>query len=481
MGTGARRVVVQAPDARGLRAVTVDGEPAGSAWSPADLRRRLRRAGLPPGTDLADRSRVAWRGADGATWPDRAWRRRAVMAVLAAGLLVSALLLARVGMVDALGALTFSARLAGMLFVLAGAVQVVAAAAVFDFWGKRTVPYSGAAVLAGVLVTVGTEALLLAVWFQEREWTPYLPVFLALSAWALWASWTVWRERAWKGIPHPKSFTAGVVATAVLASANFAYSAVYQPSAALFHFKVEAKFGTPRKDPGRPVVYLPVKLRVTNDGAVPAYIVNSLYRVWARESVFDAAGTGLGRDKWRADMETGLDTETFVRPAGYAFIHTGPVVPGEGAWIAPGTDFTTDRVVQIPTDKKYDVVLADMAVIFMRGDRGEIDPGYYLPVFSWKEKPGRYFDCPAPCPDYVMHHGRVRHNNNIVNVTRRPRYLTSTRWINGTDSGFSVQIAPLDSAGRLSKDVENGDRYGVTQYNSGRTAVPYAELLAARP
>ncbi|MFJ3878489.1 hypothetical protein ACIPW5_13625 [Streptomyces sp. NPDC090077] len=481
MGTGTRRVVVQAPDARGLRAVTVDGEPAGSAWSPADLRRQLCRAGLPADTDLSDRSRVSWRGADAATWPDRAGRRHAVMAGLAAGLLVSALLLARVGMVDALGALTFSARLAGMLFVLAGAVQVVAVAAVLDFWGKRTVPYAGAAVLVGVLVTVGTEALLLGVWFQEREWTPYLPVFLALAVWAVWASWTVWRERAWQGIPHPKSFTAGVVATAVLASANFAYSAVYQPSAALFHFKVEAKFGTPRKDAERPVAYLPVKLRVTNDGAVSAYVVNSIFWVWGREALFDAAKTRLDQDLWRVELESGGDTELHVRPTGYTLVDTGPVVQGEGAWIAPGTDFTSERVVQVPTDKTYDIVMTRMSITFMRGDRGVIDSGYYLPILSWKEKPGRYFDCREPCSDHVIHYGRVRHNNNIVNVTRRPRYLTSIRWVTGTESGSTSLIAPLDSGGRLSKDYESADRYGVTQYDSGLTMLPYAELVAARP
>ncbi|MGO4462911.1 hypothetical protein AB4039_37375 [Streptomyces sp. M-16] len=88
------RVVVQAPDPRGLRAVTVDGVPAGSAWSRRDLRRQLRRAGLPPGMDLEDRASVTRRGAHGTVWPDRTGRRRATIALLTAGLLVSALLLA---------------------------------------------------------------------------------------------------------------------------------------------------------------------------------------------------------------------------------------------------------------------------------------------------------------------------------------------------------------------------------------------------
>nr|WSX47904.1 hypothetical protein OG409_02420 [Streptomyces sp. NBC_00974] len=158
-----RRVVVHAPDERGLSAVSIDGVSVGSAWSRRDLRRQLRRAGLPSDVDLEDRASITWRGADGTTWPDRAGHRRGTIALLAAGLLASMLLLAHTGVVDAMGALTFSGRLTGVLLVLSGAVQGVAAAAVFDSWGKRTLRYSGALVLLGVLIAVATEALLLTV------------------------------------------------------------------------------------------------------------------------------------------------------------------------------------------------------------------------------------------------------------------------------------------------------------------------------
>ncbi|WP_412079506.1 hypothetical protein ACLF6K_38830 (plasmid) [Streptomyces xanthophaeus] len=471
-----RRVVVQAPDERGLRAVDIDGVPAGAAWSRRDLRRLLRRAGLPRDVDLEDRASITWRGADSATWPDRAARRRVTIALLAAGLVASMLLLARVGTVDALGALTFSGRLTGVLLVLSGAVQGVAAVAVLDYWGKRTLTYAGPLVLVGVLIAVGTEALLLIVWFQEREWTPYLPVFLALSLWSLWAGWVVWRERAWKGIPHPKSFTAGVVATALLASANFAYSALYQPQAALFHFVVEVKFGTPRTDPKRPLVYLPVKFRVANDGAVPAHIVNSIYWIKGRESVFDAGKTELDTAQQRVDAESRTNTEPRVRPTAYRTIDTGTVVQ-PGAWIGPGADFNMERVVAIPTDAPFDLVIPRMAVTFLRGDRGKIGYEYGIPIYSWKQERDRFFDCSAtPCTDYVMYHARVRHNNNIINVTRRPRYLSS--YLPLGPAGLPVsQISPLDSQGRLSADTESSGRYGVDEYWSPRTEIPFATLL----
>lgn len=381
---------------------------------------------------------------------------------------------------DALGGLTFSGRLTGVLLVLAGAVQAVAAASACDFWGKRTLRYSGAVVVAGVFIAVATQGLLLAVWFQEREWTPYLPVFLALSAWSLWAAWTVWRARAWKGIPYPKSFTAGVAATVLLASANFAYSAVYQPHAALVHVKVEATFGTPKPDPELPLTYLPVTLHVKNEGAVPGYIANSIYWVWGRESRFDAKKTGLDRSEWRADTEGGADTEVHVEPTAARTIDTGSVIP-EGAWMAAGTDFTTERVVQIPTDAQYDLVSTYMSVIFVRGDRGKIDPKFVNPIFSWRQKSERFFDCSATsCNEYVLHHGRIRHNNNIINVTRRPRYISSARWFNKTTSGITFLISPFNSKGRLSADAEGPDRYGVDQYVSGLRSIPYASLLDVR-
>ncbi|WP_158734440.1 hypothetical protein [Streptomyces sp. NRRL F-2747] len=475
-----RRVVVQAPDERGLRQVTVDGAPAGSAWSQRDLRRQLRRAGLPGDMDLEDRAAVSWRGANSATWPDRAGRRRATIALMAAGLIVSALLLADIGMVDALGALTFAGRLTGFLFVLAGAVQAVAAAAVIDFWGKRTLRYSGAMVLVGVLIAVATEGLLLAVWFEEREWTPYLPVFVALSLWCLWAVWAIWRERAWKGITHPKSFTAGVVVTALLTLANFSYSALYQPKAALFHVKVEAKFGTPTRDPELPRIYLPVKLHVTNDGAVPGYVLNSAYWVEGRESVFDGQKTEPDRKEWRADAEVGVDTELHVQPTGYRTINSGLTLPVD-SWIAPGTDFTKELVVQIPTDAQYDLVTAKMTAVFLREDRGRIDTRLRSPVFSWHEKKERFFDCsPAPCPDYVIYHARVWNSNNIINVTRRPRYVSSSRWPGRQGSTIDSRISPLNSRGHVSADAESAERYGIDQYVSGVTVIPFASLLAAK-
>ncbi|MFC8374181.1 hypothetical protein ACFUIT_40630, partial [Streptomyces sp. NPDC057239] len=64
--------VVEPPDSRGLRRVTIGGETAGSAWSPDELRKILRRFDYPENADLDDPSSISWRGGDSRPWPDRA-------------------------------------------------------------------------------------------------------------------------------------------------------------------------------------------------------------------------------------------------------------------------------------------------------------------------------------------------------------------------------------------------------------------------
>ncbi|MFC4503247.1 MULTISPECIES: hypothetical protein [Streptomyces] len=133
------------------------GEVVGSAWSLGELRRMLSRLGCPEDMDLEDTALVCWRGGDSGTWPDRGWRRRATIVLMAAGLLASTLLNVVIGWPDASGALTFAQRMTGVLFVLSGLVQGVAAVTVFDYWGRRQFGISGAVVLLGVIIALATD------------------------------------------------------------------------------------------------------------------------------------------------------------------------------------------------------------------------------------------------------------------------------------------------------------------------------------
>ncbi|MER5935091.1 hypothetical protein [Streptomyces sp. NPDC002054] len=468
-------VVVQPPDGRGLRKVTVGAATVGSAWSLRGLRRLLCRAGYPKDLDLADREAVRWNGGDSTTWPDRRGRRYATAVFVVAGLLVSAGLLTVVGMPDAMGGITFAGRVTGLLFILAGGVEAVAAAAALDHWGKRHLKYSGSVVMLGVLVAFATNTLFLAVWLQEREYTRYLLVFVPLWCWSLAALWLLYRQHAWERIPFPRGFTAGVMVSAVLAASNLTYSAVYQPFARQPLLDVKATFGTPLPDPKRPVIHLPLTLHMKNTGAIPFYVLGSAYWTWGRSAEFSSGKTEL--QDWRKEMEWSEDIELHVEPTDFTLISTGSFIE-PGQWYEPGDSKTQQTFVQVPKDAPYDAMEAMLELVIMRKDRGKIDEvEFSRPRYSWDKKERQYFDCaPEVCADHVFYRGRLRHNNNLINVTRGPRHVTSYWTVDGEASEYGAHIGPLNSAGRLSRDEEPSERYGVAYISSNEEKIPFAKL-----
>ncbi|MET7479105.1 hypothetical protein ABZT17_32745 [Streptomyces sp. NPDC005648] len=425
---------------------------------------------------LDDGAWITWSGGGSDVWPDRSWRRRVVISLMAAGLLASMLLLADVGWVDAVGAPTFAGRITGFLFVLAGVTQGLAAAAVFDYWGKRTLTYSGALVLVGVLIALATEGVFLAVWLQEREYTPYVPAFFVISFWALWALWLLWRQQPWKGLPHPKGFTAGLTATAVLATANFTYSAIYQPSVAKLAFSVDIAFGKPVPDLGLPVIHLPVRVNIKNTGTVPAYVVAAGYRVTGRTSTFKEDRKHFEQNEWRAAAEANVDTELHVDPASYQSLNVGLFI-SPGLVLNPGETGRSTNLVEIPKDAKYDEIAAVAGIDLIRADRARVDGQFLVPVYSWAEKGDRPFDCINPCPDCTMHYGRLHYSNNLLNVTRRPRYLVSIRTLNEYGGESEIYVSPYNSRGKLSK-AESLSRFGEAGRINGATVIPFSGLLA---
>jgi hypothetical protein len=92
-----------------------------------------------------------------------------------------------------------------------------------------------------VLIALATDSLLLFMWLEEMEFTPYVLVFMPLWCWSVWALCLLVRNRSWKEIPQPKRFAAGVVATALLTGTSLAYSTMYQPAAAPMHLTEETK------------------------------------------------------------------------------------------------------------------------------------------------------------------------------------------------------------------------------------------------
>jgi hypothetical protein len=473
-------VVVEPPDSRGLRQVTVDGETVGSAWSLGELRKILGRLGCPEDLDLEDPASLCWRGGDSGTWPDRAWRRHATKVVMIAGLIASMALNVVVGWPDASGALTFAQRISGVLFVLSGLMQGAAAIAALDYWGRRQFRASGAIVLLGALIALATDSLLLFMWLEEMEYTRHALVFMSLWCWSLCALWLLVREKSWQGVPKPKSFAAGVVATALLTALSLAYSTMYQPAAAPMHFTLKAEFGKARADRSLPFIHVPLTLYMKNTGEIPVYIINDIFTIRGRGAVYSRyPDRGDLVREWRESAGVGSklgEAERHVKNVTYTTLSSGHFY-GPGKQLETGQEYTLKHVFQIPKDASYDIIGVDLQVSYMRKDRGKLDMETFgTPHYSWNEMDGRYY-CPPErgCRPHLIYHGRLRHNNNLVNVTRKARYVTAL-WYPGRPPISSISSFHYGGESGFQREERRElDRYGATEVHA-TSAVPVAEL-----
>ncbi|CAM5638049.1 hypothetical protein SALBM311S_04084 [Streptomyces alboniger] len=457
----------------------------GRAWSAGELRKILGRLGYPEDLDLEDSATFCWRGGDFGTWPDRAGRRRAVTVLMVAGLLASMTLSVVIGWPDASGAVTFAQRVSGVLFVLSGALQGLSALAALDYGGRRQFRASGAIVLLGVLIALATDSLLLFMWFEEMEFTPYALVFMPLWCWSLWALCLLVRDRSWKGVPQPKRFAAGVVATALLTGVSLANSTMYQPTAAPMHLTVKAEFGKPWMDRALGYLQVPLTLHMKNTGGIPVYIVNDSYTVRGRGALYHPYDdpSGLMRE-WRESAgqrgEGSGEAELSVGELMYTTISSGHFY-GPGNRLETGEEYTLTRVFQLPKKCPYDVVSVDLKVSYMRKDRGKLDvEEFKTPHYSWDvDAEPRYYCDPKKCGLQIYYHGRVRHNNNLINVTRRPRYVTAI-WIPGHDptSVISSYDFKKGERGLVQEGKRESERYGAAKAHVD-CEVSRAELLSS--
>ncbi|MGC9378777.1 hypothetical protein [Streptomyces sp. MH13] len=476
-------VIVETPDSRGLRRITIDGETVGSAWSSSELRRRLGRLGYPESMDLDDPASICWRGGDSRTWPDRAWRRRSIMSLMTAGLLASMVFSVVIGWPDASGALTFAQRITGVLFVLSGVVLGIAAIAALDYWGRRHVRASGALVLLGAVIVFATDGLLLLLWFEEREYTRYLLVYLPAFLWSIWALLLLVRHKSWKGVPQPKRFAAGVLATALLTAVSLAYSTMYQPAAAPMHFTLKAEFGKAWEDNNDlPFVHVPLTLYMKNTGGIPVYIINDIYTVRGRVALYSLEEEGLVAE-WRESVgKQGAgegEAELYVDQLEYTTISSGRFQhPGNSLDV--GQEYSLKRVFQLPKDVGYDTVSVDLQISYMRKDRGRLDvEEFRTPHPSWSERDPRYHCEPAVCGSQLVYRGRVRHNNNLINVTRKPRYVTAV-WSPGGSFISSISSFPFNfsGVGDYAEERRELERYGAARARAD-AEISVAELLAS--
>ncbi|WP_329395997.1 hypothetical protein OHA45_19445 [Streptomyces lydicus] len=492
-------VVVHPPDDRGLREVSIRSERVGKVWSLRELRKLLRRLGFPANLNVEDRAQVRWEGGDSSKWPDRPWIRRTTAVLITIGLLVAACVLLKIGARDTLGALTYTGRVEGASFLVAALVEGVAVIGVFDFWCKRRLKYSGAVILVGVSIALLADLLLIFVHLYGGEYTHYLWLWLALLLWALWALRQLEPRHILKGISHPKGFTIGAVASAIFIAANFAYAQIYLPYATPVLARVIAKLGTPHFNQKRTVLYLPVELHYQNSGKVGFIVLGSQYWVYGRAANFSEKPNGM--KEWKNDLarEPMSDLYRHVEVRGRNLISAGGFFR-VGNWLDPDEEFIERKVVALPADANYDTIEVTASATAIRADRAGLGFDYSIPQYSWdSESPdGRHlYDAPSwvakPGDEYISHRARIYYGNEILNITRKPRYVTywwviPKRFVGANpeigDTGPYAQVA-IATVNQEAREPNSSDydkfynRYGLQDTYSPWAREPLTALLKA--
>lgn len=468
-------IVVHAPDERGLRMVTVQGESVGRAWSVRDLRRILRRAGFPVDINLDDRARIHW-VADKAIWPDLPWRRRAKAFFMALGLLVSTTAFFIVGSEDAFRALTWGGRLVGVIFMTAALVEAVGILALIDYWGKRSFRYSGEAVLLAVLAVMTTNLMCLIVQIEGGDYTPWVWLWSGLLLWSVWALWALNKQKIWRGIPYPKRFAAGVVASTAVGAASLAYSQMYVPYSTPAEIPFSGSFGKPILDSKNKVLHVPARLVLRNTGSVRIHVVGTLWKVNGLPGKFTKQGTGVST--WKNDMWVGRPILRHDSLAPSRLLAAGEIVWG-GTWIDPGDDFSQDVTVKVPTDTGIDRVEISSFLSYIRADRCKLSNNYKNSfLYSWdvESKDKRHKrNAPEwvakPGDEFFRYASRIYRSSKLLDMTRASDYASAwwvlpewheeAGWAEGdTDPYMEVSISRDPEAEQRLSDSEQ-EPYGM--------------------
>ncbi|MEV0410453.1 DUF4126 domain-containing protein [Streptomyces sp. NPDC050448] len=450
-------VAVGRPDDLGWRQVTINDQPAGRVRSMGELRRLIRRAGLASGSD------IRWIGEDCTNWPDRPWYRRIVGTLMAAGLLATACMLTVIGMKDAFGALTYSGRVTGIIFLLAAGLEIIAVLAAVDYWHKRRVAHSGMVILIGASVSLAVGLLMLIMLMIDGgRYTNYVPLWVIFTMLSVAALCILVRDRVWKTVPHPGRIAAGAIVSALLAVPNVTYTQIYIPYATSPILNSAAYFGKPSLNKGQTKMYLPVHLSVKNSGQIPVYVVGSIY--WVHGWIPVAKRNPASR-----------------------LIHDGEFVRPPGQSLNPGEEFSEDEVIEIhcPCENKYEKVDVQAELYAIRKDRMAIVGDYARSgenLDKLKEE-GKDQDPRGPeGQQYFRYQTSISNSNEILNATRGRQRITL--WYVKKHEWPYVYVVVEPPGERVNFDIWDPnrnkkavDRYGLERVRSSMQQKPFVELM----
>lgn len=410
------------------------------------------------------------------------------------GLLASAAVLFHVGTTDAFNALTFGGRLVGVAFIAAALVEVIAALAVCDYWGKRAVRYSGAAVLIGVGTVTVTDLMFLITQFEGHDYTPFIWLWIGLLLWMGWASWVLARQRVWRGIPHPKSIALSVMVSGVVGAASLSYSQMYVPYVTPVTVPFTVSFGAPTMSADGTSLHLPAHVELRNSSSVRIYVVGTLWTVTGNPTIFDPQGKGM--DEWKRDMWEHGSTLTHVRYSPSRLMGAGEFVT-PGSPIEPGEADSVDKNVDVPLRSGLSRVTISATISYIRADRVRLPVNSYMQTIeaSWdtaSRQQKHQWDAPewvAESGDEVYrHYSTISHSSEMANLTHTMDYVTAwwtiPKWHEGrlyakenTNPYLSVSITS-DADGEEHISEQEAESYGIA-IDRAETERPIEELLKA--
>ncbi|RSS73990.1 hypothetical protein [Streptomyces sp. WAC06614] len=443
-------VDVGPPDDLGLRKVTINGKPAGKVRSCKQLQGLLRKAGLPFDHD------IHWVGGDGGTWPDRPWRRRLAGVGTAAGCLLTAAVLMKIGFKDVSSALTYLGRIAGITFLAAAVVELAGVAAACDYWGRRRARISGVVLMCAALGALVVGVVLLLFQIHGGVYTHYLWIWIVLLLWSSWVLWALVRARAWKGLVHPRSIAVGVFVSFVLALTNLGYTLIYLPSVTSPVIESTAEFKEPTLNEDGTKIFLPIHLTTKNTGQVPVYVLGSIF--WIRGGL-------------ESTPRTLIRAREFIAPPGQL--------------LNPGQEVSRDEVVAInPRRHDFETITAQTELYAVRKDRMTIDRSYGRSVEFAEgiEQQGKAQDPEGPVDvDYFRYQAQISSSSEIGNVTHGKRRVTFWWVRKGQWPYLYVDVAPPGHRRAFDPDdpganTATAQEYGVVVVRGSRAAVPFAEI-----
>ncbi|MBW5481952.1 hypothetical protein [Streptomyces bambusae] len=446
-------VEVEAPDDLGFRKVVVNGKNAGKARSPAELHRILGHHGVPFPHD------IHWVGGGEDVWPDHPVRRRTTIAFMAIGLLGVAALLAYLGVEDVFSALGYGWRIAGLVFLLLGLMELGAALAAADYWHKRWMKHSGTVVLFGYLIAFVVGVLLLCVQLIDEVSVAHVLAWTALVLWSSVALVVLVRERIWKELLHPRRIAVGAIVPTVLAISSVVYSQFYVPYTTSPMVESAAEIRMASLDTGRTKMYLTVHLYVKNSGKIPVYVLGGVYWVHGR----------------------------LARGSSYEPIHPAEFVKPTGLVLNPGEEFAKDEVVEIkePCGFRYEAVRVRPEVYVARKDRMTLISSEYEHSGRYRGKlkeEGKDKDPEGPTGEYFRYQASISNSNEILDVIRGPQRVTLWWVLHGARPYMYADVTPSGERKKIDfndpvGNKEANDRYGLVRLPGSVTQASFVELL----